>query len=106
MIHLPGLTYSGAKTALSQDWFWAYTIEDRAPDEFLDKSCNVGSNCVTFMYSEAKPGSGSIVERYDAALRYKNVVIWVMIKGYQGEVSEALVLDYAQMVLNKVETIQ
>jgi len=97
---------SGAKTALSQDWFWAYTMEDRAPDEFLDKSCNVGSNCFTFMYSEAKPGSGSIVERYDAALRYKNVVIWVMIKGYQGEVSEALVLDYAQMVLNKVETIQ
>ena len=97
---------SGAKTALSPDWFWAYTMEERAPDEFLDKSCNVGSDCFTFMYTEVKPGGGSIVERYDATLRYKNVVIWVMIKGFQGEVSEDLVLDYAQMVLNKVEAVQ
>jgi len=97
---------SGAKAALSPDWFWAYTMEDRAPDQFLDKSCNIGSDCVTFMYTEVKAGGGAIVERYDAALRHKNVVIWVMIKGYQGEVSEALVLDYAQMVLNKVEAVQ
>jgi len=97
---------SGAAASLGEDWFWAYQLEERAPDQFLDKSCNVGSDCVTFMYSEAKPGSGSIIERYDAALRYKNVIIWVMIKGQQGEVSEALVLDYAQMVLNKVEAVQ
>jgi hypothetical protein len=97
---------SGAAAALSEDWFWAYQMEDRAPDQFLDKSCNLGSDCVTFMYTEVKPGSGSITERYDAAFRYQNVVIWVMIKGQQGEVSEDLVLDYGQMVLDKVKTVQ
>lgn len=97
---------SGAAASLSEDWFWAFQLEDRAPDQFLDKSCNLGSDCVTFMYTEVKPGSGSIVERYDAALRYKNVAIWVMMKGLQGEVSEALVLEYAQMVLDKVTAVQ
>jgi hypothetical protein len=97
---------SGAADSLSEDWFWAYQLEERAPDQFLDKSCNVGTDCVTFMYTEVKPGSGSIVERYDAALRYKNVTVWVMIKGQQGEVSEDLVLNYAQMVLDKVKTVQ
>ena len=97
---------SGASASLSEDWFWAYRLEERAPDQFLDKSCGLGSDCFTFMYTEAKPGSGAIVERYDAALRHKNVVIWVMIKGQQGEVSEDLVLEYAQMVLGKVEAVQ
>jgi hypothetical protein len=97
---------SGAATSLSEDWFWAYQMEERAPDQFLDKSCNVGSDCITFMYTEVKPGSGAIVERYDAALRYKNVGIWVMIKGQQGEVSEELVLEYAQMVLNNVQLLE
>lgn len=97
---------SGAAASLSEDWFWAHQLEDRSPDQILDKSCKVGSDCFTFMYSEVKPGSGVIVERYDAALRYKNVAIWVMIKGQQGEVSEVLVLDYAQMVLDKVKAVQ
>jgi hypothetical protein len=96
----------GASDALSKDYFWAYQLEDRMPDEFLDESCNLGSDCLTFMYSEAKPGSGNIVERYDVAYRYKNVVVWVFIKGVQGEVSEDLVLEYGQMVLDKVKTLE
>lgn len=96
----------GAKDALSEDWFWAYQLEDRMPDEFIDKNCNLGSDCMTFMYSEAKAGAGNIIERYDVAFRYKNVVIWVFIKGVQGEVSEDLVLEYGQMVLDKVQTLE
>ncbi|HKJ28000.1 MAG TPA: hypothetical protein VJ965_10205 [Anaerolineales bacterium] len=95
----------GASEALSSDWFWAYQLEDRAPEEFLDENCSLGSDCVTFMYKEVKPGGGSIVERYDVAFRYKNVVIWVFVKGVQGEVSEDIVMDYGQMVLDKVKLL-
>ncbi len=96
----------GASTALSEEWFWAYQIEELVPDQFLDKSCNVGGDCVSFLYSDAKAGSGAITERYDVALRYKNVLIWVSAKGQQGEVSEELTLEYAQMVLDNVKTLE
>ena len=96
---------NGAKAAMSEEWFWAYQVEDRAPDAFMDKSCSVGNECMSFMYKEVKPGGGAVVERYDVAFRYQNVVAWVFIKGQQGEVSEDLALQYAQMVLDKVELL-
>ncbi len=99
-------TADGASKALSQDWFWAYQLDDRAPDEFLDKNCSVGQDCISYMYKEAKAGSGAITERYDVAFRYQNVMVWLYIKGQQGEVSEDLALQYAQMVLDKVEQLE
>ena len=95
----------GASDALSEDLFWAYQLEDRIPDEFIDENCNLGSDCLTYMYSEAKAGAGNIVERYDLAFRYKNVVVWIFIKGVQGEVSEDIVLEYGQMILDKLEAL-
>lgn len=99
-------TTAGASTALSEDWFWAYQLEDRLPDEILDKSCSLGPDCITFKYVEAKPGAGYTIERYDVAFRYKNVVGWVFIKGSFGEVSEDLVLQYGQLLLNKIKTLE
>ncbi len=99
-------TSDGASAALSDEYFWAYNDESKAPDEFLDKNCNVGNECISFKYIEAKPGSGSVVERYDVAFRYRNTLGWVFIKGLEGEVSEQMALDYAQMVLARIEAIQ
>lgn len=96
----------GASTALSKDWFWAYQLEDRMPDEFLDTSCNLGKDCLTFMYKEVKAGQGAIMERYDVAYRYQNIVVWVFIKGQQGEVTEDLVLEYGQIVLDKIHQLE
>lgn len=95
----------GASDALSKDWFWAYQMEDRMPDEFISENCRLGSDCLLFKYSEAKPGAGNIIERYDVAFRTQNVVIWVYIKGVQGEVSADLVMDYGQMVMDKVNAL-
>ena len=96
----------GASEALSKDWLWAYQVEDRMPDEFLDTNCNLGNDCITFKYTEAKAGAGNIIERYDVVFRYKNVVVWVFIKGVQGEVSEDIVLEYGQMVLDKIKGLE
>lgn len=95
----------GAKTALSDEWFWAFNVAEMAPDEVLDKSCSLGSDCISYMYSEAKAGAGAITERYDVVTRYKNVVVWVYIKGQQGEVSADLALSYAQTVLDNVKVL-
>lgn len=99
-------TADGASTALSKDWFWAYQLEDRVPDEFLDTSCNLGPDCLTFKYVEAKPGAGYAIERYDVAFRYKNVVAWVFVKGSFGEVSEDLALQYGQLMLDKIKLLE
>ncbi|MEJ2758592.1 MAG: hypothetical protein P8046_08950 [Anaerolineales bacterium] len=96
---------SGASTALSDEWLWAYNVESLTPDQVLDKSCSVGSDCISYMTSEAKAGAGAITERYDVVTRYKNVVIWVYASGQQGEVSEDVVLQYAQTMLDKVSTL-
>jgi len=97
---------SGASAALSEDWLWAYQLEDRRPEAFLDTNCSLGSDCLTYMYKEVKAGQGAIIERYDVVFRYQNVVAWVFIKGQQGEVSEDMVLDYGQMVLNKIQLLE
>ncbi len=99
-------TADGASAALSPTWFWAYTDADKAPDEFLDKSCNIGNECILFKYNEAKPGSGAVRERFDVAFRYKNVLVWVFIKGTGGEVSQDLALDTAQTVLNRLKDLE
>ncbi|MBN2044497.1 MAG: hypothetical protein JW757_05710 [Anaerolineales bacterium] len=99
-------TTAGAADALSEEWFWAYQLEDRMPDQYLDKNCGLGKDCVTFMYSEVKPASGAAVERYDVAFRYENVVVWVFIKGSQGEVTEDLVLEYGQIILDKIKLLE
>lgn len=96
---------NGAKAALSDEWFWAYNVVDLTPDEVLDTSCGLGNECISYMYSEVKAGAGAITERYDVVTRYKNVVVWVYIKGQQGEVSEDLALSYAQTVLDNVKVL-
>lgn len=98
-------TVDGASTALSKDWFWAYQVEERLPDEILDKSCNVGKDCISYMYQEVKAGKGAIIERYEVAARYQNIVVWVLIKGAQGEVNEQIALDYAQLIFDKIELL-
>lgn len=97
---------SGASLALSDEWYWAFNIEGRQPDEILDRNCNIGSDCMTYMYKIVEPGKGAIVEQYELAYRYQNVVVWVLIKGVQGEVNEDLLLDYGQMVLNKIMMLE
>jgi hypothetical protein len=97
---------SGASLALSDEWYWAFQIEGQQPDEILDKSCNLGSDCITYMYKIVEPAKGAIVEQYELAYRYQNILVWVMIKGVQGEVNENLLLQYGQMVLDKITLLE
>jgi hypothetical protein len=94
-------TAEGAQLAFSPEWFWVYQPEN-APDEWLDKSCNIGTECIFFMYEDYSPVSGLTTLRYDVAFLYQNVVVWVSGSGIDMEITEADVLNAAQAVFDKL----
>lgn len=99
-------TVEGASAAISEQWFWAYTDPKKTPTEWLSKNCNVGNECLSFMYQEAKPGAGAVHERYDVAFRYRNSLVWVFVNGVQGDVSEEVALDAARMILERIKALE
>ena len=95
----------GAKIALDEDHFWAYTDEDKVPDEWLDKNCSFGQECILFSYREIKTGAGSATVRTDMAFRYKNVLVWLWVKGVEGEATEADLAEAAEIIINRIDAL-
>ena len=94
-------TAEGAQLAFSPEWFWVYQDEN-APDEWLDTSCNIGTDCILFKYEEYSPVSGLTTLRYDVAFLYQNVIVWVSGSGMDMEITQADVLNAAQVVFDKL----
>lgn len=93
----------GASLALSDDFFWVYTDEEKAPDEWLDRSCDYGQECILFSYREVKAGAGAAIVRTDMAFRYKNVLVWLYVKGQEGEATEQHLFDAADMLIARID---
>ena len=95
-------TSEGASTALSPQYFWAYTNEDQQPDEILDESCKVGSECILFAYEDYNRVSGVTKMRYDVAFRYKNALVWVSAFGLDIETTPEHVLEAAEIIYQRL----
>ena len=98
-------TSQGAKLALSEDIFWAYTDDDKTPDEWLDKSCRYGQKCLLFSYREIKPGAGAANVRIDMAFSHKNVMVWLYVTGVEGEATEQHLFDAAEIIIDRIDEI-
>ena len=98
-------TNDGAKKAFGKDWLWVYTDPDMTPDEYIDKSCKFGNDCIFFMYDEVTPGSGITTVRYDIVFRYKNVLVQLFIKGTDLETNEDDALEAAQLMYDHLTEI-
>lgn len=96
-------TTQGAALALSEDFFPAYTDEDKAPDEWL--RCNYGQECIMYSYREVKAGAGAANVRIDMAFRYKNVLIWLYVQGQEGEATEEYLYDAADILINRIDAL-
>lgn len=96
-------TAQGASQALSKDHFWVYTEDDKAPDEWLDRNCNYGQECILFSYREVKAGAGAATVRTDMAFRYKNLLVWLYVKGQEGEATEQHLFDAAEILINRID---
>jgi hypothetical protein len=97
-------TTSGASLALSDEFFPAYTDEDKYPDEWLDRSCSYGQECILYSYREVKAGAGAANVRIDMAFRYKNVLVWLYVKGVEGEATEEFLFEAAETLINRIDT--
>ncbi|MFN2143805.1 MAG: hypothetical protein ACK2T7_00555 [Anaerolineales bacterium] len=95
----------GASLALSDEFFQAYTDEDKAPDQWLDRSCSYGQECILYSYREVKAGAGVATVRIDMAFRYKNVLIWMYVKGQEGEATEQQLFDFADILINRIDDL-
>jgi hypothetical protein len=95
----------GASQALSDEFFWVYTDEEKAPDEWLDRSCSYGQECILFSYREVKAAAGAATVRTDMAFRYKNVLVWLYVKGQEGEATEQNLFDAAELLIDRIDSL-
>ena len=98
-------TTDGARLALSDEFFPAYTDEDKQPDEWLDRSCRYGQECILYSYREIKAGAGAANVRIDMAFRYKNVMVWLYVTGVEGEATEQQLFDAAEILINRIDEL-
>lgn len=99
-------TVEGAKDAIGPGNFWVYTNDKRAPDELINKKCRIGSDCALFQTIPPSPKSGQANLRYDIAYRYKNVIVWVTINGLEEELDLTQLLDAAEIIYQKLQSIE
>ena len=98
-------TTQGASLALSEEFFPVYTDEDKVPDEWLDRSCNVGQECILYSYREVKAGAGAATVRIDMAFRYKNVMVWLYVKGQEGEATQEQLFEAGELLINRIDAL-
>jgi hypothetical protein len=98
-------TNQGARLALSKDYFFAYTDEDKIPDEWLDKSCTYGQKCILFSYRDIKVAAGTATVRIDLAFSHKNVLVWLYVTGLEGEATEQHLFDAAEIIIERIDAL-
>jgi hypothetical protein len=95
-------TAEGARLALQPEWFLAYQ-EDAAPAP-VEGGCSLGENC-QFYYTERLEKTTNLTYlQYHIAFTYRNVLVWVMGRGLDVDVSPDAVREAAQIILNKLES--
>jgi hypothetical protein len=92
----------GAELALSPDWFKAYKSETKSPT-WVDKGCNFGDQCLFYYYKSLDPATNLTKLEYDVAFSYKNVVVWVMGRGLDIDVTPDYVLNAAKALYSRLE---
>lgn len=99
-------TTDGAALALSPQYFWAYTDQDRTPTEFLDRNCSIGTDCIFFLFDDFDPVTSLTTLSYEVAFRVGNVVTWVSASGLDFEVTEQHALDAAEILFTRLSSLQ
>jgi hypothetical protein len=92
----------GAQAAFSSDWFKAYQDENKPPT-WIEDGCKVGDQCVFYYYKSTDPATNLTKLEYDVAFVYKNVVVWVMGRGLDIDVTPDYVLNAAEAVYERLD---
>ncbi|HEY62808.1 MAG TPA: hypothetical protein G4N95_09190 [Anaerolineae bacterium] len=93
-------TSEGAALAISPDWYKAYLTEGEPPT--LEDGCNIGNACLLYHSSKHDPATNLTTVRYEVAFTYRNLLVWVMGRGLDVDVTPDYVLNAAQTVYDKI----
>jgi len=94
-------TNDGARLALSPEWYPAF--QDGEPN-WVDGGCDLGDECLFYHSTKTDPATQLTTLRYDVAFVYRNVLVWVMGRGLDVDVTPEYILDAAEAIFDKFET--
>jgi hypothetical protein len=95
----------GARLAISSEWFKAYQDLDNLPI-FLDESCNIGEECILYMYESYKAAEGLTTLTYEVAFTYRNMLVWTSVRSLDYEVSEDDAIEAAQVMYDRLQELE
>lgn len=95
-------TQSGARLALSPDWFPPLKDEENPPT-FVEGGCDLGEGCLFYYYKRLDKATNLTYLQYHVAFTYRNVLVWVMGRGLDFDVDPQTVLATARIALSKLE---
>ncbi len=92
----------GAQLAISPEWFKAFKEGNKTPT-WIEGGCDLGDECLFYYYESLDPATNLTKLEYDVAFAYKNVLVWVMGRGLDIDVTPDYVLDAAGAVYRRLE---
>ncbi len=92
----------GAELALSRDWFKAYREENKTPN-WIEDGCNFGNQCLFYYYQSIDPATNLTKLEYDVAFVYRNVMVWVMGRGLDIDVTPDYILNAAEALFMRLK---
>ena len=91
----------GAKLALSPEWYPAYKGDSGVT--WVDGGCAIGDECLIYFSEKHDAASQITTTRYEVAFVYRNVLVWVMGRGLDVDVTPEYILDAAQKIYEKLD---
>lgn len=92
----------GAQTAFGQDWFPAYTDEDRTP-KWVEGGCDYGDACVMYYYETLDPATELTTLEYHVAFVYNNTLAHVYGRGLDFDMKPDYIVEVAGILFDKID---
>lgn len=94
-------TNGGARLALTPEWFKAYQ-EDYPESTWIEDGCDIGDKCIIYYHEKYDDATGLTTVTYEVAFAHRNLLVWILARGLDIDMSQDYVLDVAQSVYDKI----
>jgi hypothetical protein len=94
-------TGGGAALAISPEYFPAYQGDSTVT--WVDGGCTIGDECLFYFSETHDPTTDLTKHRYEVAFVYRNVLVWVMGRGLDIDVTPEYILDAAETLYQKLD---
>jgi hypothetical protein len=98
-------TNEGARLALTPEWFKAYQ-EDYAESTWIEDGCDIGDDCIFYFHEKYDPAAELTTVTYEVAFVHQNVLVWVLGRGLDIDMSQEYVLDAARSVYDRISKVE